>query len=93
MRIINAQDLFAAYEKILPQWEVLAKNKFTLPFDMAIVYINGNQLDKVTDMFEKGYEIYDPSMPYIAAKCFLLDSMYDNSRFIAILEKMNLPLP
>jgi hypothetical protein len=32
-------------------------------------------------------------MPYIATHGFLFEPLFDNPRFIAILEKMNLPLP
>jgi hypothetical protein len=60
---------------------------------MAVFYIMGNQQDKAMDCLEKGYEIHDPNMPYIATKAYPLDSLYNNPRFIAILEKMNLPLP
>jgi len=89
-RIFNEQGFPAAYEKILLQWEELANNQFMLPCDIAIAYIKGNQLDKAMGLIEKGYEIHDPSMPYMGV---MFNSLYDNPRFIAIVEKMNLPLP
>mgnify|MGYP001175428150 CR=1 FL=1 len=45
------------------------------------------------DWLEKGYEIHDPGMPYITTHCFSLDPLFSNPRFIAIVKKMNLPLP
>jgi len=44
------------------------------------------------DFIEKGFEMHEPSMPYIAARG-RFEQLYDNPRFIDILEKMNLPLP
>jgi len=92
-RIFDEQGYFAAYEKILHYYEVEYNNGFINPGVMAIFYITGNQQDKAMDMIEKGYEIHDPQMPYIASGGYPFDSLYDNPRFIAILEKMNLPLP
>jgi len=45
------------------------------------------------DYIEKGFEIHDPAMTYIATKICNLDPLFKNPRFIAICEKMNLPLP
>ncbi len=92
-RIYNEQGFSAAYEKIVPLYEDLANNKIIGPMELAIVYTKGNQLDKVMDLIEKGYEIHDVTMPYIAIKAYCFDSLYDNPRFISILEKMNLSLP
>ena len=60
---------------------------------MAINHITGNQQDIAMDYLEKGYEIHDPQMPYIASGGYPFHSLYDNPRFSAILKKMNLPLP
>jgi len=92
-RIFDEQGFFTAYEKILPLYEDLAHNKIITPMDLAIAYTKGNQKDKVMDLIEKGYEIHDHTMPYIAIKAYCFDSLYDNPRFISILRKMNLPLP
>ena len=51
----------------------------------------GNQQEKALDWLEKGFEIHDPNMPYIATGFSNFDQLHDNPRFIAILEKMNLP--
>jgi hypothetical protein len=49
--------------------------------------------DKAMDWIEKGYEIHDLQIPYIASVGYPFYSLYNNPRFIAILEKANLPLP
>ncbi len=52
-----------------------------------------DQPDKAMEWLEKGFEVRDPVMPYIATHGFLFEPLFDNPRFIEILQKMNLPLP
>jgi hypothetical protein len=59
----------------------------------AIYNMMVDQPDKAMDWLEKGFEVRDQRMPYIATHGFLFEPLFDNPRFIAILEKMNLPLP
>ncbi|MDX2445448.1 MAG: hypothetical protein QNK30_16755, partial [Bacteroidales bacterium] len=92
-RIFNEQGFSSAYEKIVPLYEDLANNNIISPMELAIVHTKANQYDKVMDQIEKGYEIHDPTMPYIATKAYNFEPLYENPRFIAILEKMNLPPP
>jgi TolB-like protein/Tfp pilus assembly protein PilF len=92
-KIFNEQGYFAAYEEILSYYEIAAEKGFIGPGVMAVRYMMGDQQEKAMDCLEKGYEIHDPQMPYIAAGGYPFHSLYDNPRFIAILEKMNLPLP
>ncbi|MGW8314549.1 MAG: tetratricopeptide repeat protein [Bacteroidales bacterium] len=92
-KIFHEQGYFAAYEEILHYYEAAAENGFIGPGVMAIRYMMGNQQDKAMDCLEEAFEIHDPQMPYIAAGGYPFDSLYDNPRFIAILTKMNLPLP
>jgi TolB-like protein len=92
-RIFNEQGFIKTYEKIMIQLEKFAENNPISPLDMAIRYIMANQPDKAMDCIEKGFEIHDPGMTYIATKIFNLDPLFKNPRFIAICEKMNLPLP
>jgi TolB-like protein/Tfp pilus assembly protein PilF len=92
-RIFDEQGFSAAYEQELGQWEVLANKGFVAPIDMSVMYAKGNKQEKAMDLIEKGYEIRDPNMPYITSKMYPYDSLYDNPRFIDIVQKMNLPLP
>jgi len=71
----------------------LANKGFVGPIDMAVIYMKGNEQDKAMDLIEKAYEIRDPNMPYIATHMFLWEPLFDNPRFIEILQKMHLPLP
>ncbi len=92
-RIYSEQGFIVAYEEVVYQMELLAQNSFIIPFDMAVRCNLVNQNEKALDWLEKGFEIHDPNMPYITAGFARFDQLYDNPRFIAILEKMNLPLP
>jgi hypothetical protein len=73
--------------------EKIDENNPYSPVEMAIRYIMANKPDKAMDWIEKGYEIHDPGMPYISTHCFNADPLFENPRFIAIVKKMNLPLP
>jgi tetratricopeptide (TPR) repeat protein len=63
------------------------------PWAAATVYSYAKQYDRVLDLLEAGYEIHEPNMPYITISFEDCDSVYNNPRFIALVKKMNLPLP
>ena len=92
-RIYREHGIFPAYDKIMKHLEEFAQNNPISPIDMAIRYITANQPDKAMDFIEKAFEIHDPATIYIATKMCNLDPLFKNPRFIAICEKMNLPLP
>ncbi len=92
-RIFKEQGRFAAYEEIVNQLELLAQNSYVAFWEPAYRYHQINQYEKALDWIEKGFERHNPNMPYIATGATKLDHLYVHPRFIAILEKMNLPLP
>ena len=92
-RIYWESGFVAAYEEIMRQLEVLAQKGYSAPVDVAIRYMMVDRLDKAMGWLEKGFEAHDPNMPYIATHSYLFDPLFDNPRFIEILEKMNLPMP
>jgi TolB-like protein len=92
-KIFHKQGFTAAYKEITHQLESFASSNPVSPMDMATRYIYANLPDKAMDWLEKGYEIHDPNMPYIATHCYNLDPLFSNPRFIDIVKKMNLPLP
>jgi len=71
----------------------MERSGWGLPFDRAIRYNLLNQYDKTMDWLETGYETHDQNMPYMGTGLCDFDSLYDNPRFIAIVEKMKLPMP
>ena len=90
-RIFGETGFVAAYEEILRQLEVLAQKGYFSPVEMAYRYMMVDQPDKAMEWIEKGFEVRDPAMPYIATHLFLCEPLFDNPRFIEIVQKMNLP--
>jgi len=91
-RIFNEQGVVKAYEKTMKHLEEVSKNYPISPFDMATRYIYANQPDKAMDWLEKGFELHEPTMTYIAVT-ETFAPLFNNPRFISIVEKMNLPMP
>lgn len=92
-RIFRETGFVAAYEEILRQLEVLAQEGYVQPVELVFRYMMVDNPDKAMEWIEKGLEVRDPVMPYLGTKGFLCETLFDNPRFIAILEKMKLPLP
>jgi len=75
-RIFGETGFGAAYEEILRQLEVLAqKGYFLAPVEMAYRYMMVDQPDKAMEWIEKGFEVRDPVMPYIATHTFLCEPL------------------
>jgi len=91
--IYGKKGFVAANEEILSQLEVLAQKEYTAPAAMACRYMMVDRPDKALEWLEKGFELHDPVMPYIATHGYFFEPLFDNPRFIDILRKMNLPLP
>jgi len=92
-RIYRESGIVSAYEEIIKHLEKFAENNYVSFQDMAFRYIIANQPDKAMDWVEKGFEMHDPLMTYIATPARYFDRLFGNPRFIAICKKMNLPLP
>jgi len=92
-RIYRESGIVAAYEEILEHLEKFAESHPICFMDMAFRYLVANQPDKAMDWIEKGFEMHDPQMTYITTPAQYFDRLFGNPRFIAICEKMNLPLP
>ena len=90
-KIYDEQGYSAAREEMAHQLEVFAENNQIGFLGIARCYVDANQPDKAMDWIEKGFEMHDPQMIYITIYHF--DPLFDNPRFIDIVEKMNLPLP
>jgi len=92
-RIYSESGIVSAYEEILKHLEKFAESHPICFGDMAFRYLVANQPDKAMDWIEKGFEMHDPQMTYITTPAQYFDRLFGNPRFIAICEKMNLPLP
>jgi TolB-like protein len=92
-RIYSESGIAAAYVEILKHLEKYAENNYIGFTDMALRYIIANQPEKAMDWIEKGFELHDPQMTYLTTPAQYFDSLFGNPRFLAIVKKMNLPLP
>jgi len=91
-RIFNEQGFEPAYEEILNMMEIAAQKGMYSPADLAMRFIIRGYHQKGIEYYETGLEMHDPNMPYIST--FAGDDYINsNSRFLDILEKMDLPLP
>ena len=70
--------------------EAFAQKNFVLPFDIAQICAYAGDNGRTLTWLEKGYEIHDPSMPYLG-QWPMLDPLHSEPRFQALLKKMNLP--
>jgi serine/threonine protein kinase/Tfp pilus assembly protein PilF len=75
--------------KILNQQTELSKREFTSPYLLAALCFALKENDLGFQWMEKAYEEHDPWMGYLKID-FLLDSVRQDSRFKALLKKMNL---
>jgi len=96
----NSGGYVGAYREILRLLEAGSKGEYRYPGGrdmppggLAQMYCRIGRYTTALDELEKGLAIREPNMPYIATNRPGLIELYDSSRFIAILEKMNLPFP
>jgi TolB-like protein len=92
-RIYRESGIVSAYEELMKHLEKIVEKDYFGFFDIAFRYIVANQPDKAMNWIEKGFESHDPLMTYITKSAQILEPLFGNPRFIAICEKMNLPLP
>jgi tetratricopeptide (TPR) repeat protein len=91
--IYKEQGYHAADKEIVRQFELLARERYLSPSILAIRHYTSGEYSKALDDLEKGYELHEPNMPYLVAGQNGYPNLYDSTRFIAIVKKMNLPLP
>ena len=92
-KTLNEKGLQDAYKEVVSHLEALQQSSFLVPVHMANRYARINQYDKVIEQVELGFEVHDQNMPYIGSGFNNLDELFDNPRFLAIIEKLNLPIP
>ena len=93
VRTYSESGIMAAYQEIMKYLEKNAENNPVSPLDIAMRYIIAKKPEKAMDWIEKGFEIHDPQTTYITATGGHFQELFGNPRFIAICERMNLPLP
>jgi TolB-like protein len=91
--IYKEQGFQAADKEIVRQFELLAQERYLSPRILARRHYASGEYSKALDDLEKGFELHEPNMPYIVAGQNGYLNLYDSTRFIAIVKKMNLPQP
>ena len=92
-KIYKESGIIPAYKELMKYMEKFAEANYIGFFDMTFRYTIANQPEKAMAWIEKGFESHDPLMSYITQTAHVLEPLFGNPRFIAICEKMNLPLP
>jgi tetratricopeptide (TPR) repeat protein len=92
-RTYNERGFKAATEEIIRQLEILAEKGHPQYLDMAFRYYVINQDDKAIEYLEKAFKVHEGGIDGIGEGINDYSRLYDNSRFIALVKKMNLPLP
>ena len=92
-KIYNELGIQAALEESVRQMEFRAQNSFVSPISIAQWNNRLYRHDKAMDWLEESFEIREQFLPYIVTGLLRFDSLYNNPRFIDIVEKMNLPMP
>jgi eukaryotic-like serine/threonine-protein kinase len=92
-RIYSESGIVTAYGKIVERLEKYAENQPIGFWDMAFRYLVADQPGKSMEWVEKGFEMHDPLMTYITTPAQYFDRLFGDPRFMAICEKMKLPLP
>lgn len=92
-RTYRESGIVKAYEKIVARLEKHAESQPVSFWDMAHRYLIADKPEKAMDWIEKGYEMHDPLMTYNTTPARYFDRLFGDPRFIAVCEKMKLPLP
>ena len=92
-RTFDDQGYFAVWEALADAHEEAALDSYQRPMGLAELYMGLNEHEKALDWLEKGFEVRDPNMPYIITGIHSFEPLFRHPRFMAILEKMDLPLP
>lgn len=82
----------AAYREVSFLWEKYYKDPDHYPLSMARHYYRAGAYEKALDILEKAYREHNPNMPYISTGS-RYKALHDSTRFLAILDRMNLPHP
>ena len=91
-KIFKAQGFNAATAEIIKRLEIKSKDEYIPYSAIAWRYYLINQDNEALECLEKAFEAHE-NLVYISAGLPYYSRLYENPRFISIVEKMNLPLP
>jgi serine/threonine protein kinase/tetratricopeptide (TPR) repeat protein len=80
-----------AFRRIVTALVERFRTSFALPGDIALFCMAAGEHDQAIEWLEKGFEIHDPSMPYIGMPTY--DPLHSDPRFQDLVRRMRLPVP
>lgn len=81
-----------AYQEVARLWELYAEKHSYRPMSKAQDFYRAGRYNNALDELEKAYEMHEPNLPYIGTGT-RYEVLHDSTRFLAILDSMNLPPP
>ena len=93
IKVFHEKGHIAAIEEMFKMNEKYGNDCWMSGGIKAERYLKLREYDKAMDCLEKDYEMRDMGIAFIATNNGLFDQLKDNPRYIALLKKMNLPLP
>ncbi len=82
----------AAVEKIIEVNVKASQNLHISMWGQAWRYLAVGKYDKAMDCLERAYDIHDPNMPYLGMVSIEFEKLKNNTRYIALMKKMKLPI-
>jgi len=90
--IFYDQGFHNAIEKIIEVNEEAAKKMNISMWGQTQRYLRINNIDKAMDCLERAYDIHDPNIPYVGTLSREFENLKNNSRYIALVDKLELPI-
>ena len=92
--IYQEQGYLGVFEERIKVFEEVKKSGGEIPIlTMGRRYLALEEYDKAMDYYELAYENLDPSLAYLNTFTLYVEQLKQNPRYVALLKKMNLPLP
>ena len=70
----------------------ISKETYISPYFISFCYAFSGEKKQTLDWLENGYEIKEPSMPYLGGEGVITNLLHNDSHFKDVLRKMNLPV-
>jgi TolB-like protein len=81
-----------AYQQVADLWALYGQDHAVSPVGIAVDYYRAERFSEAINELERGYDSHNPNMPYIGTGT-RYELLHDSTRFLAILDRMNLPHP
>ncbi|HKK41914.1 MAG TPA: tetratricopeptide repeat protein, partial [Bacteroidales bacterium] len=93
LKVFHEKGILSAFEEMFKMNEKYGYSCYMSGAIKAERYIRLGKYDKALECLEKDFEMRDMSMTYISTDVYIFNKLKDNPGYIALLRKMNLPLP